>query len=66
MAYIFMVLVSVANARPQAAREDAKILAVLKDITMADQAGIKKILFSRECPKALCYHLVGAPSQPSS
>ena len=37
---VFMVLVSVAIARPQSAREDAKISGTLKDFIMADQAGM--------------------------
>ena len=35
-----MVLVSVAIARPRAARENAESSAVLKDFIMADQAGM--------------------------
>ena len=48
---IFMVLVSVAIARPQAAREDAKNFAALKDFIMADQRG-------------MIFHSAGNPPKP--
>ena len=50
---IFMVLVSVAIARPQAAREDAKNFAALKDFIMADQRG-------------MIFHSAGNPPKPSA
>ena len=49
---IFMVLVSVAIARPRAAREDAKISAVPKDFIMADQLGGMIFYSAGNPPKA--------------
>ena len=62
---VFMVLVSVAIARPQSAREDAKISGTLKDFIMADQAGMI-FLFSRESPKSIVVPLIHESSIPSA
>ena len=50
---IFMVLISMAIARPRTAREGARISAVPRDFIMADQAGTIFFYSAGESPKSI-------------